>query len=152
LKRACRGQRTEARTRYVYMLPDSTDRRKRHRVLYKSLPELRVYGEVRFDVDHSAWDIFTGTLKLFKMHRAIPLFIKDCPVYVMLNWQKCVLPNPSPGMEDVWRDLHPHIVARKENVWFLQIMFSTSIGVRIHKWGFVEILHENEDLSRGFGS
>jgi hypothetical protein len=114
------------------------------RMLYNSLPALQAYEEVYFDINHNVWVVNISTIKRFRLHPVLPLFIDGCPVYILQNWQR-ELAQTCPATIDAWPDLHPHMVASEDDIWRLRSVFPTAMGIRVHKWGLVEILFETQE-------
>ncbi|KAI9807842.1 MAG: hypothetical protein M1825_005147 [Sarcosagium campestre] len=116
------------------------------RRLRNSLPALRQFREVYFDYENNHWlvevdSVVSGYLPTINL----PLRIGQCPVYTY-DFSRVVLPR---GLRTGIADFNPWEVCDDENAWEIAESFPESLGMRVNKWGHVDVLYEsNQSLQK----
>lgn len=73
--------------------------------------------------------------------KQLPLRIGGCPVY-LVNLKNSV--HPQDEFPDHFENIAPLSIAEDASLRKIATVFSGSKGIRVHKWGHVEILYPNQ--------
>lgn len=111
-----------------------------------SLEELVSYKNVYFDTANNHWLVDIGHINPGYHAVNLPLKIGRCPVYV------CDSREPYPYIPGMWNDsiepISPLHICSDTQLREIAKLFPHSIGMRVHKWGHIDILFENKKKIR----
>jgi hypothetical protein len=108
--------------------------------LRNSLEELLSYRAVYFDVANNYWLVDIARTNPGYHAVNLPLKIGRCPVYLTDSRDFHHLL----GLySDNFEPISPYRICNDSQIWEVAEAFPHSIGMRVHKWGHVEILFES---------
>jgi len=118
-------------------------------MIRRNLPELTSYLKVDFNTDGNYWLVHLATCR-FPTALPLPLVIGGCAVYL---YKKPTLDRMFwslvyGGHYDVGgglRNINPRRLLTKQVAFEVQDAFPTSIGCRLHFWGYVDIFYATFD-------
>lgn len=108
--------------------------------LRKNLPELRRMKSVYFDETNNWWVVDAADSPPIFTEQ-LPLRIGGCLVYIV-NLKNSVYPQGQ--FPDHYEDIAPLSIAEGASLRKIATVFPGSMGMRVHKWGHVEILYPNQ--------
>lgn len=107
--------------------------------LRNTVPALRSYREVYFDTANNNWIIQTRELSPGCCPVDLPLKIGGCPVYL----HDFVDDELVQGFLADNFSVDPMRLCDGSEIWFIAKIFPHALGMRVHKWGHVDILYES---------
>lgn len=109
--------------------------------LRNNLPELRRMKSVYWDATNNWWVVDAADSPPIFTEQ-LPLRIGGCPVFIV-NLKNSIYRQGE--FPDHFEDITPLSIAEDASLRKIATVFPGSIGMRVHKWGHVEILYPNQN-------